>query len=189
MRRPAPIIILEASRLAFRRRAAVLAAAVASLAVVLAAMVAPNVRLLGFILTEPEFDIALKLKAAARAVWSGRLVFAKASGPLVAAVAMLFGWNVGLLAHRLKDKIREERAAGAGLAGMLIGLFGVGCAACGSVLLTTLFGAGAAAAVVGALPFNGVEFGVVGVAVILGSIHHVSKKIVDPDACAILKKQ
>lgn len=188
MRRHASVI-LKASRLAFRRRETVIAAVAAVLAVVLAAMAAPNVKLLVFILTEPEFDAALKLKAAVRAVWSGRLAFAKASGPLVAAVALLFGWNVGLLAHRLKDKIREERAAGAGLAGMVIGLFGVGCAACGSVLLTTLFGAGAAAAVVGALPFKGAEFGVVGIAVILGSIHHVSKRIVDPDACAIPKKR
>lgn len=182
-------VILQASRQAFRRRGPVIAAALAALATVLVAMALPSLKLIGFILTEPDFGVALKLQAVARAVWSGRIAFTGASAPLVPVVALLFGWNVGLLFHRLQGKIREERAAGAGVVGLVVGLLGVGCAACGSVLLTTLFGAGAAVAVLGALPLGGIEFGVVGVLVLLGSIHHVSRKIAEPDACAIPPKR
>lgn len=107
------------------------------------------------------------------------------SASLALGVIVLSGVNIAMLVFYLVRKVQSDHTAGAGLAGTLVGLLGVGCAACGSVILTSLFGLGAASGFLGLLPFNGIEFGILGIAALIASIAFLAQKIQNPDMCAI----
>ncbi|MEN9551736.1 MAG: hypothetical protein RI935_113 [Candidatus Parcubacteria bacterium] len=67
--------------------------------------------------------------------------------------------------------------------GLLLALMGVGCAACGTVIITTLFGIAGGTFLTNVLPYNGEEFGYVGIIILLFSIHTLLKKINTPNVC------
>jgi len=83
-------------------------------------------------------------------------------------------------------KIQQEM--GVSLVGVATSLLGVGCASCGSVVLTSLIGFGSATTVLGVLPFRGQEFGIVGIAILLITIGFTFKKINQPFVCEVKKK-
>jgi hypothetical protein len=82
------------------------------------------------------------------------------------AIAYLFGVNSALLAYyirRRQTEVSNTSGHSAGVLGMVSGIFGIGCAACGSVIIPSfliLVGAGGLLAL---LPFHGAEFGLLGV--------------------------
>jgi len=63
------------------------------------------------------------------------------------------------------------------------GIFGVGCAACGSVIVSSLLLLVGAGGVLTILPFHGAEFGVLGIIFLWFSIYQLSKRIDDPLVC------
>ena len=77
------------------------------------------------------------------------------SATLLVVISVLFGLNISLTVHYFKRRITFQKAGGMSIAGMLAGLIGIGCASCGSVILSTFLGVGAAAAFTGFLPFGG----------------------------------
>ncbi len=107
------------------------------------------------------------------------------SASITAVVIALSGVNIAMLAYYLQWRITNERKAGIGTIGTLIGLMGVGCAACGSVVLSSIFGLSVAAGFLGFLPFGGIELGVLGAVVLLVSIALLGKKIINPALCKI----
>ena len=71
------------------------------------------------------------------------------------------------------------------IGGLVSGIFGIGCAACGTFIFTsvlTLFGVGG---ILAYLPFGGEEFGFLGVGLLLYSLYTLTKKITDPLVCPI----
>ena len=115
--------------------------------------------------------------------------FTIVSATYTIAIAVLFGVNIALLAYyiaRAKSGMRGVGSTGAtGIGGLVSGIFGIGCAACGTFVLTsvlTLIGAGGLLAV---LPFGGEEFGFIGVLLLMYSIYVLTKKINDPLVCDI----
>ena len=72
-----------------------------------------------------------------------------------------------------------------GLGGIIAGFIGVGCAACGSVILSSIFGIGATAGFIGFLPLKGQEFSLLAVGILGFSNFMISKKILDPAICKI----
>jgi hypothetical protein len=171
----------------FRSPGYVAVAGLAAAAVVLAIMALPNLRLLGFVFSEDAFSPLFKLRSAASVIWNGRAVFGTGNGLVTGLIAALFGADIALTAYYLRRTAASRRLAGRSLAGVIIGLFGVGCASCGSVLLTALLGTGATLGAIGLLPFKGLEFGLVGAAVLAVSVSHTARKIADPDVCAVPK--
>lgn len=161
-----------------------IAAVLGALFVVLLTVMLPNLKLLGFTFGASEFDAGLKLRTALEVLWNGRLVYTHPGGWVALPLAAAFGLNAALVFHYMRDQVRVNHAAGASVAGILIGLLGVGCAACGSVLLTSLLGIGAVAA----LPFGGQEFAWLGLVVIAASTFVIAEKIADPSACKIPRK-
>ena len=151
-----------------------------ALFVVLLTAALANASLLRFTFHESEFPFALKLRTALEVLWGGRLVFVHEGGWVALPLAALFGLNVALVLHYMRDQVRINHAAGASVAGIVIGLLGVGCAACGSVLLASLLGVGAVAV----LPFHGREFAWLGLAVTAFATFSIAEKIADP-SCAL----
>jgi hypothetical protein len=78
-----------------------------------------------------------------------------------------------------------QREMGVSLLGVATSLLGVGCASCGSVVLTSLIGLSSASTVLGILPFRGQEFGFLGIAILLMAIIYTMKKINQPFLCKV----
>lgn len=107
------------------------------------------------------------------------------SATLLVVISVLFGLNISLTICYFKKRITFQKAGGMSIAGMLAGLIGIGCASCGSVILSTFLGVGAAAAFTGFLPFGGQEFSVLAIIILVGSLYVTGKKIADPLVCGI----
>ena len=107
------------------------------------------------------------------------------SAIILVVISVLFGLNISLTVYYLKRRITFQKAGGMSIAGMLVGLIGIGCASCGSVILATFLGVGAAAAFTGFLPFGGQEFSFLAIIILLWSLYVTGKKIADPLVCGI----
>lgn len=59
-----------------------------------------------------------------------------------------------------------------------VGLLGIGCDACGLVILSSIFGLSATAGFIGILSLAGLEFGLLGIIILTISIYLVAKKSV-----------
>jgi uncharacterized membrane protein len=68
---------------------------------------------------------------------------------------------------------------------MISAVFGIGCAACGSVILTAILGIAGTGALLTWLPLHGLEFGVVGIILLSFSIYYLAKRINDPLVCKV----
>jgi len=115
--------------------------------------------------------------------------FTLTSAAYTIAIAVLFGMNVALLTYyiqKMRSGLTGLRSTGlTGIGGIVSGSLGIGCAACGTFILTstlTLFGVGG---VLTYLPLGGEEFGFLGVALLLYSIYSLTKKITDPLVCPV----
>jgi hypothetical protein len=114
--------------------------------------------------------------------------FTVLSATYTVLIAVLFGLQITLLTHYIRSvrsKVTNLANVGAsGIGGLVSGFFGIGCAACGTFLLSSilvLFGAGG---VLAWLPFGGEEFGLLGVGLLVYANHLLVKKINAPLVCA-----
>jgi len=89
------------------------------------------------------------------------------SASIIIVISVLFGINLSLFLFIIKRKWRAltTTETGGSVAGLVSGLLGIGCAACGSLLLTAVLPT-TAAGVLASLPFSGQELGFVGIALI-----------------------
>lgn len=100
-------------------------------------------------------------------------------------IAALSALNFTMLTYYLRRRLSMQKSLGTGFLGMLAGLIGIGCASCGSIILSSVLGLGIAANFLRALPLNGLEFGLLGVFLLILSIYLVAIKIQDPLTCKL----
>lgn len=143
----------------------------------------PNLSFVGQIATSPFFTISQKIGI----LWGSLEAFQTNLRPFsriaLIIVSLLFGLNVSLFSFYLKQRVRLEKEAGVGLGGIILGVLGVGCASCGSFIITSVLGASASIAFLGLLPLKGQEFFVIGILMLGLSIFLISKKIHEPLIC------
>lgn len=171
----------KAMRKTFARGEGYLAAALGAFFVVVLTVALPNLKLLRFVFDESEFSIGLKLRTAAEVLWNGRIVFTHEGGWVALPLAVVFGLNAALVTRYMRDQVNVNHAAGVSAVGILIGLLGIGCVACGSIVLTSLLGLG----IVAALPFGGQEFAWIGLVVTAAATFNIAAKIAEPAVCKI----
>lgn len=141
--------------------------------------------LIWFVMNSDIFAWAARLKILWTALGLYATNFALASQVMVVLVALLSGINIAMLIFYFKRRMAVSRAAGASGFGLVIGILGAGCSACGSVILSSLIGITSASALVSWLPLRGVEFGIASLALISLSIYILAKKIQSPATCSI----
>jgi hypothetical protein len=111
------------------------------------------------------------------------------SGSILILSVVLFGINIALLIFYIRRRQSTSNAGGTAslvsLGGAVSAVLGIGCAACGSVILTAVLGLLGAGGLLVLLPFHGVEFGVLGVVLLLVSCWYLIKKIDDPLVCSV----
>ena len=103
--------------------------------------------------------------------------------------AGLTGIQVSLLTYYIRKTAKLQQSVGMSAVGVATSLLGVGCASCGSVVLTSLIGFATTTAILSFLPFKGQEFGFLGIGILLFAIHFTTNKINDPLICRVKKQR
>lgn len=145
----------------------------------------PNFGLIGEVFSTSSAPLASKLKVAMSLLGGIGTNFSFLSAGYTIAIALLFGVNIAMVAYFLMRTrahlARQDVAVGFG--GVASGALGIGCAACGSFILSTALSSFGAASALAILPLRGGEFGILSVALLLFSLLLISRKIVAPLIC------
>ena len=147
----------------------------------------PNIHLITKAMTSSTMTLWQKTNLVTSLLGSLQTNFTPLSRNLTILSAILTGIQASLLIYYVRRSILIQREVGASVAGMASSLLGVGCASCGSVVLTSIIGFSSATTLLGILPFRGQEFGFVGIAILLGAISFTLRKINQPLDCEIYK--
>ena len=145
----------------------------------------PNFGLIGEVFSTSSAPLVAKLKVAITLLGGIGTNFSFLSAGYTIAIAALFGVNIAMVVYFLKRT--RTRLAGqdvaAGFGGVASGALGIGCAACGSFILTTSLSSFGAASALAILPLRGGEFWILSVALLALSLVLISKKIAAPLTC------
>lgn len=92
-------------------------------------------------------------------------------GIAIYAIAALTGTNVAMLAYHLIEHEISLESSGGSAAGVVFGTLGAGCAACGPGILAGIVGLVGGTSLLTALPFEGLEFSMLAVVVLVLSMY------------------
>jgi len=107
----------------------------------------------------------------------------------IIALSMLFGLHGVLIVHYIKTSKRKgniNRYHALSTMGFIAGLLGVGCAACGSIILTTFAVSLGVGGIFLFLPWGGQELTFIGIGMLLISMYYLLKHMVRPQVCDIV---
>src|SRR3989338_6876648 len=180
-------MLFQALQKVFQRPQYALFAFVASMTVFVFAVWLPNMPLIIKVMGHPGIPISQKLDLPISLLGSIITNFTPLSASYTVAIAVLFGINVSMVAYFLRRRVNEVKRAGVatGLLGITSGVVGMGCAACGSFLLTSMLLIVGVSGVLALLPLGGGEFGILGVILLGISLYMTAKKIQNPAICDI----
>ncbi len=156
-----------------------------TLAIIALAAWLPNIHLITKTMTSKTMTVWQKTNLVTSLLGSIQTNFSPLSRTVTIISATLTGIQTSLLIYYLRQTIMVQREMGVSLLGVATSLLGVGCASCGSVILTSLIGLSSASTVLGILPFRGQEFGYLGIAILLMSIIYTMKKINQQYLCKV----
>jgi len=93
--------------------------------------------------------------------------------------------NQSSLPFYFKKQLAFKRETGLGFSAIAVSFLGLGCSACGSLILSSLIGLTATTAVIDWLPLEGLEFGLLGIFILLLAIYLTAYKISAPNDCKV----
>ncbi|MBL7021743.1 hypothetical protein ISR92_00215 [Patescibacteria group bacterium] len=176
--------IYKAFILVFKNTRYILTGIVFALFVYLLSVFTNKAEFIDFTIKSDIFNFATKMKLIFQSLLSIDTNFTSLfTFWTVILLAIVAGINIAMLIYLLRRQAKANKEAGASFFGIVAGMFGIGCAACGSVILTSIFGLGFTASLISFLPLDGGEFMILALIVMIISVYYVSKKIVDPMVC------
>lgn len=180
-------MIARALKTVFSKLAYVLLALGTSAAVFVFAVWFSNLSLITHFLGLPDTTLWQKLYLPLTLLGSIVTNFTWLSASYTIAIALLFGINLAMIVYFLRQKIVQVREMGitAGFFGIASGAIGIGCAACGSFLLTSALSLIGATGILNVLPLHGGEFGILGVILLLLSISLTARNVSNSAVCKI----
>ncbi|MDS0220645.1 hypothetical protein NDI54_04680 [Haloarcula sp. S1AR25-5A] len=101
--------------------------------------------------------------------------FNPAQGLLLVVVAVLTGVDIGLVTYHFRKHGLDLQQGGAGVAGVILGTLGAGCAACGSAVLLGLLSLLGVSTSLLFLPLDGLEFALFALVVLTLSIYWLAE--------------
>lgn len=145
----------------------------------------PNLGLMGEVFSAGSTPLVTKFKIAISLLGGIGTNFSTLSAGYTIAIAALFGVNIAMIVYFLKrTRVRLARQdVAAGLGGLASGALSIGCAACGSFILSTALSSFGAVGALAILPLRGGEFGILSVVLLLVSLTLTAKKIAAPFIC------
>ena len=179
-------MILEALQKVFRNPRFTLLAVAVTVAVFLFAVWLPNLGLIKSVVFDSSVPIESKINLPIQLVGSITTNFTVLSALYTIVIAILFGIYIAMLTYFLKRRIKAGGQGGVatGFFGIASGVLGIGCASCGSFLLTS-FSIVGVSGVLAFLPLGGSEFGIIGVILLAVAVYMTAKQIVSPLVCKI----
>lgn len=178
-------MILQALRKVFQKPTYMILAFTTSVLVFLFAVWLPNLHLIMNVAGSSDISLSDKLELPLNLIGSIATNFTLLSASYTIAIAIFFGLNLAMVTYYLRRRIKEIEQSGiaTGFLGIMSGVLGMGCAACGSLLLTPILAFLGASSVLAFLPLAGGEFGILGVVLLAVSLYMMAKKIQDPAIC------
>jgi len=145
----------------------------------------PNWKLITVIMKSDSATFIEKISIPLSLFGSITTNFTVISASYTILIAVLFGINISLLIYYIRKQRKIFKGSGvyASVGGVISGMFGIGCAACGTFILSAVLGIFGGASAVAFLPFGGEEFGFIGVGLLSYSIVLTSRKIEKPYVC------
>lgn len=180
-------MIVQALLKVFRKPAYVFLALVVSASIFVLAVWFPNIRLVAGIVSSPDIPFMSKIELPFSLLGSIATNFTLFSAAYTVIIAVLFGMYVAMSVYFLKRRVKEIGQSGVvtGFFGIGSGILGVGCAACGSFLLTSVLSFVGASGALAFFPFGGKEFGILGVTLLTIALYATAKQIENPLVCKI----
>lgn len=156
--------------------------------VLAAAILLPNSTLLTLVWTSESMAILGKFLITLNLLGSLTTNFSTLSALTTVLISLLVGINVALILFLYRRQKRAMTGGGVGATslGALFGMFSVGCAACGSVILTSLLGVVGGVGVLTFLPLRGQEIGILGVLILGYTTFLLVQTITKPLTCDTL---
>lgn len=145
----------------------------------------PNFRLIIEILFNSSASSIEKINIIFSLFGSIQTNFSIVSASYTIAIAVLFGINVALIIYYIRDRRNANIGSGTTLSagGLISGIFGIGCASCGTFVIGALLSIFGASVLLSYLPFGGEEFGFLGVGLLIYSSYLILNKISKPLVC------
>ncbi len=180
-------MLVQALKLAFTEKKYILVALAAALAVFIFGTWLPNLGLIWQIVFMSSVSVPDKLQVLVALIGSIATNFTVFSAISMVAIALLFGTNLAMILFllRLRRQFVGQGGGVASVGGLASGIFGIGCAACGTFVLGPLLSFAGASTVIAFLPFGGHEFSILGLGMLGFSLFLIAKKICTPTACAV----
>ena len=146
-------------------------AAVASVLSLTAFVVSLNVSLVLNLVVGGSLPLASRLTILTELYPFVGTSFTTAQGLLLGVVALLTGVDIAMATYHFREHGLDLQQGGAGVAGVVLGTLGAGCAACGSAVLLGLLSLVGVSTTLLFLPFEGLEFALGAVVVLTLSIY------------------
>lgn len=172
----------EALYQVFREARYATLAGLTSLAAFILAVWMPNLGLIAELISDSNIPLGARLEAPFNFLGGIATNFSLLSASYTVAFALLFGANLAMIVFYLqKRKAMLKQSGLASSVGVGSGVVGIGCAACGSFILSALGITGAVAI----LPLKGAEFGLLSVGLLSASIFFLSREIISHPLCPL----
>lgn len=144
-----------------------------------------NLKLILVVVTSPIATLSDKLSILVSLLGSIQTNFSAFSASYTIVIAILFGINIAMIVYYIRQRRKFLQKSGmvASFGGLVSGMLGIGCAACGTFVLGPLLSLISVGGLIAFFPFGGQEFGVLGVGILSFSIFLSAKKIQSPLIC------
>lgn len=151
------------------------------------AVLLPNFSLLTQVLPSQSIGLSDKVSLILSMFKSIQTNFTALSATYTILISILFGVNVSLFTYfvRKQKAVIKSTNSVAGIGGLVSGIFGIGCVACGTFILTWVLGLIGVAGIISFLPLGGEEFGILGVVLLVYAVVVTAKKINAEQICVL----
>lgn len=158
---------------------------IVSLSLIAVATLLPNIQLIRQVMMGNVMNTQEKITLLGSLLGSLETNFTTVSRSLLIISSVLTGMQVALVTYFIRQRTKVQQTVGMSFVGTVFNLLGIGCASCGSVIISSFLGISTMALIVGGLPFKGQEFSVIGILVLLFAMKQTVNKINSPEACVI----
>lgn len=182
-------MIFSALKRVFGGISYIVLAGLVSLSIFFISIFSPNRELVGKVFFSANITLPDKLNVFTSLVGGIKTSVLPLSAFTIVGVAILFGINFAMLLFMIRrNRQAPQKLSGSGgvfssLGGIVSGALGIGCAACGSLVLLPILAFFGATWFLAFLPLGGSEFGFLAMILISFSIYWLAKKINDPLVC------
>ncbi len=180
-------MVAQALKQVFADSKYILVAVTAALGVFILATWLPNLGLVWQIVVSSSVSLSDKAQVLVALIGSIGTNFTVFSALSTVAISVLFGTNLAMMMFvlSLRRQFFGQGGGATSLGGLASGIFGIGCAACGTLVLGPVISFAGASAIIALLPFGGLEFSMLGMGMLGFSLFLIAKKIRDPLACSV----